>query len=76
MDGNYKNRGELYLKHKYQGVELKLDYARDTLANLQRLWGRPVHIETVVDDKPTVLSVRWLAARNQNRNKPSIWTIK
>jgi stage V sporulation protein R len=56
VDGNYKNRGELYLKHKYQGVELKLDYARDTLANLQRLWGRPVYIESVVDDKPTVMS--------------------
>jgi stage V sporulation protein R len=56
VDGNYKNRGELYLKHKYQGVELKLDYARDTLGNLQRLWGRPVYIETVVDDKTSVLS--------------------
>jgi stage V sporulation protein R len=56
VDGNYKNRGELYLKHKYQGVELKLDYARDTLVNLQRLWGRPVYIESVVDDKTTVLS--------------------
>jgi stage V sporulation protein R len=56
VDGNYKNRGELYLKHKYQGVELKLDYARDTLTNLQRLWGRPVYIESVVDDKATILS--------------------
>jgi len=56
VDGNYKNRGELYLKHKFQGTELKLDYARDTLGNLQRLWSRPVYIETVVDDKPTVLS--------------------
>jgi stage V sporulation protein R len=44
------------LKHKYQGVELKLDYARDTLANLQRLWLRPVHVETIIDDKPTVIS--------------------
>ena len=56
VDGNYRNRGELFLKHKYQGVELKLDYARDTLANLQRLWMRPVHVETIVDDKPTVIS--------------------
>lgn len=55
-DGNYKNRGELYLNHQFQGAELKHDYARDTLANLQRIWGRPVHIETVVDDKPTVIS--------------------
>ncbi len=65
-----------YLKHKYQGVELKLDYARDTLANLQRLWGRPVYIETVVDDKPTVDVVRRLAARNETRNKPSDRTIE
>ncbi len=56
QDGNYKNRNELYLRHEYQGVELKQDYARDTLMNLQRLWGRPVHIETVVEDEPTVIS--------------------
>jgi stage V sporulation protein R len=55
-DGNYRNRGELYLVHDYQGIELKQDYAQDTLLNLQRLWGRPVHIETVVDDEATVLS--------------------
>ena len=56
VDGNFRNRGELYLKHRYAGVELKLDYARDTLANLAKLWARPVHIESVIDDKPTVLS--------------------
>jgi stage V sporulation protein R len=56
VDGNYRNRGELYLMHSYMGVELKLDYARDTLANLGKLWSRPVHIQTVVDDTPTVLS--------------------
>ena len=56
QDGNYKNRGELYLAHRYQGIELKQDYAQDTLVNLQKLWRRPVHIETIVDDKPRVLS--------------------
>ncbi|MBW3540160.1 MAG: SpoVR family protein [Planctomycetes bacterium] len=56
VDGNYRNRGELYLMHRYQGVELKLDYARDTLQNLELLWSRPVHVETVIDDVPTVLS--------------------
>jgi stage V sporulation protein R len=55
-DGNYRNRGELYLRHDYQGIELKQDYAQDTLTNLHRLWGRPVHIETVVDDEATVFS--------------------
>lgn len=55
-DGNYKNRGELYLKHDFSGVELKTTYATDTLVNLHRLWGRPVHIETVLNEQPTVIS--------------------
>jgi stage V sporulation protein R len=55
-DGNYKNRGELFLKHEYTGVELQMDYARDTLRNLQTIWNRPVHLETVLEDTVTVLS--------------------
>jgi stage V sporulation protein R len=55
-EGNYKNRGELYLEHNFNGVELQLDYARDTLVNLEKLWRRPVHIETNLDGKLTVLS--------------------
>lgn len=49
-DGNYRNRGELYLRHDFAGVELKQDEAQATLANLHRLWTRPVHIETMIDD--------------------------
>jgi stage V sporulation protein R len=30
--------------------------ARDTLANIQYIWARPVHLETVINDKPTLLS--------------------
>lgn len=37
------------------GIELKPDYAQATLTNLQRLWGRPVHIETLVDEKCQVM---------------------
>lgn len=55
-DGNHENRGELYLKHDYAGIELQGDEARATLVNLHKLWTRPVHIETVVDDMKTVMS--------------------
>jgi stage V sporulation protein R len=55
-DGNYRNRGELLLRHVYNGVELRQDYARDTLANLHKLWARPVHIETVVSNVHTTVS--------------------
>jgi stage V sporulation protein R len=55
-EGNYKNRGELFLEHEFNGVELQMAYARDTLTNLQRLWSRPVHIETVLGGVKTILS--------------------
>ncbi|MGL4461895.1 MAG: SpoVR family protein [Planctomycetia bacterium] len=55
-DGNFRNRGELYLKHQWLGVELKFDYAHDVLVNLWKLWGRPVHVETRMDDKDVFLS--------------------
>ena len=56
LNGNHRNRGELLLRHVYNGVELNKAEARDTLVNLFFVWGRPVHIETVIDDKPTLVS--------------------
>jgi stage V sporulation protein R len=55
-DGNYNNRGELYLRHRHEGVDLKMDYARDTMRNLHKIWTRPIHLETVIDDKKRLLS--------------------
>lgn len=55
-DGNYRNRGEMYLQQEHFGVDLKLDMAQDTLRHLHRLWTRPVHLETVVEGRPSLLS--------------------
>ncbi len=55
-DANYKNRGELLLVHAYEGVELDLRKAKAVLENLHRLWGRPVHLKTVVRGQETLLS--------------------
>jgi stage V sporulation protein R len=55
-DGNFRNRGELLLKHQYHGVELDTDYAHATLANIQHIWSRPVHIATIRDDEAILLS--------------------
>jgi stage V sporulation protein R len=56
VDGNYRNRGELLLRHEHNGIDLKLDRASDTLANVQYIWGRPVHLQTVVEEQPSMLS--------------------
>ncbi len=55
-DGNFHNRGELLLRHQYNDVELDLDYAHATLANIEHIWTRPVHIATVRDGMSTLLS--------------------
>ncbi len=55
QDGNYRNRAELLLKHRHEGVDLDLEEARDTLRNLHALWQRPVNLETVVDEKPRLI---------------------
>lgn len=55
-DGNYSNRGELYLVHDHDGVDLKIDYASETLRNLSSLWRRPVNLESVVDGRKSLFS--------------------
>ncbi|MFH0903367.1 MAG: SpoVR family protein, partial [Pseudomonadota bacterium] len=55
LDGNFENRGELLLGHRHEGVDLRLDHARDTLANLFRVWKRPACIVTKIDNKGRIL---------------------
>lgn len=50
-DGNHENRGELLLKHVHEGMDLDLNYGRDTLRNLYKVWTRPVHLLTKLDGK-------------------------
>jgi stage V sporulation protein R len=54
-DGDYNGNRELYLKHVYEGTELDARYARKALEHVYALWGRPVHLETIVDNEPTVM---------------------
>ncbi len=54
-DGDYNNNRELYLRHAFEGAELDGRYARKALEHVYTLWGRPVHLETIVDDEPVRL---------------------
>ncbi|KAB8142638.1 SpoVR family protein [Chloroflexia bacterium SDU3-3] len=55
-DGNYNNRGEIYLRHRHEGVDLKMDYARETMRNIHKIWTRPVHLESLIEDKRRLIS--------------------
>lgn len=56
VDGNYANRGELFLAHEHIGVDLDIRYATETLKAVQRLWGRPVHLLALIDDESVLFS--------------------
>jgi stage V sporulation protein R len=56
VDANYENRGELLLRHRFDGLELRKDYATATLEALHRVWSRPVHIETIAAQAPLLIS--------------------
>ncbi len=56
MDGNYRNRGELYLAHSHTGADLDVKYAIETLKNTQKVWKRPVHLYARIDDEPILFT--------------------
>jgi stage V sporulation protein R len=55
IDANHQNRAELLLVHRHMGVDLRLDWARETLANLAAIWKRPVRLDTRIQGKPVRL---------------------
>ena len=69
VDGNYENRGELLLSHRHEGFDLQLNEAKDTVANVFKIWGRPVHLETVVEDKKKIFSYN--GEKHEERDEPS-----
>ncbi|MFJ8244687.1 SpoVR family protein [Peribacillus asahii] len=55
-DGDYMRNGELYLKHWYEGIELDLKYLEKVLPYIYQLWGRPVHMESIMENKTMLFS--------------------
>ena len=51
VTGNFNNRGELHLRHIYQGVGLDVAQVADTMKSIQALWRRPVRLTTLVKEQ-------------------------
>lgn len=54
-DADYRKNGELYLVHREDDHDLDIPYAEKTLTYIERLWGRPVHLETRLQGRKVVL---------------------
>lgn len=56
MEGDYLKNGELYIKHWYEGIELDIKYLEKVIPYIYQLWGRTVHIETVIEERNMLYS--------------------
>jgi stage V sporulation protein R len=52
---NYQHQRGLLLSHAHDGIDLKINEARETLANLFHIWQAKVCLETVVDESRILL---------------------
>jgi stage V sporulation protein R len=51
-------RSNILLKHNYFGMELDEKYAHETMKHINRIWGNPVNLVTVVDDDEVLYKVK------------------
>lgn len=55
VDANFENRGELLLRHLFEGIEMQPDYLNETMKNLYKIWKRPVTLATFMDKEPKLI---------------------
>jgi len=54
-DSDYGHNRGLFLRHFHDGRDLQLEYAEKTLQYLRQLWGREVALETILNEKKSLL---------------------
>ena len=75
VDGNYKNRGELFLKHKFKGSSSS-SITRTTRWPTSSGSGRGPCTSKRSSTTNRRFCRSTARSTNRNRNKPSIWTIE
>ncbi|PIP73111.1 MAG: hypothetical protein COW88_03090 [Candidatus Lloydbacteria bacterium CG22_combo_CG10-13_8_21_14_all_47_15] len=51
VDGNYQDKRIMLLKHDDHGMQLDETYIEGTLRHIHYLWGYPVYLDSIIDDK-------------------------
>jgi stage V sporulation protein R len=51
VSANYNNRGEILLEHTHYGVDLDMAKAAEVMANMFKVWKRPINLVTQVEGK-------------------------
>lgn len=53
-DADFSGTRSLYLKHEHDGRDLQLEHVEKTLAHTERLWGKTVHLETIINGRKSL----------------------
>lgn len=54
-DADYNSNRVLLVKHYHEGRDLQLEYAEKTLQHLHQLWKREVVLETIINEKKSLV---------------------
>lgn len=55
-DGDFLRNGELLLVHRFEGLELDVKYVEKTLPYVYQIWGKAVHLESMVEDRKVMFT--------------------
>jgi len=55
-DGDYMGNGHLFIRHRHEGVDLDTYYLEKTLPYVYNLWGKTVHLETILEGRSMIFS--------------------
>jgi stage V sporulation protein R len=55
-DADFNKNRTLLLMHYHDGRDLHLEYAEKTLQDLSQLWGREVALDTIINERKSLLS--------------------
>ncbi|HJV46580.1 MAG TPA: SpoVR family protein [Bacillota bacterium] len=47
---------DLHLHHHYEGIELDMRHVEKTLPYVYKLWNRPIHLETILENRNVIFS--------------------
>ncbi|MDP2945930.1 MAG: SpoVR family protein [bacterium] len=53
VDANYEMRGEMYLKHLHEGMDIHVATMREVMKILFESWQKPIHLETIITEDKT-----------------------
>jgi stage V sporulation protein R len=71
VDAGKSTGGGMILVHRYNNIPLDPKYTEETLKHICRLWGRPIALKTVVNDKEHIYTVTDEETAVQHSNAPT-----